>query len=668
MLAQYGAQRRKTDASLHDYNWESTISSHQAYIDLLKCSWILEEIILGTDNEKDLTSKNIRRLVKDLARSLDRDFDRRRGSNAEFPTFEDQVLLKQDVLLIESFEQTVEAKENVPNAMDDLADAHRWLEVDDDNAGYPHERVKFRTFVNAQIGSRNDRSKSYSAPYMLLLWTTIDESDLMVSLCNQQGTVNLSRTLVRGDLEAWENVDETTPFEIEFPSQDAEVMFLSSQDVEDFSNLPRQFFQAMKPREPHPGELAIFQASLSTYSETSPRRPIGEQRTPSMSASKTSSCGLRLYEAASDKCWRITRRLVISSSPDTTDPRCVSHWLPLDFVRVAVEDAKATVSWSDCGQLKEIGHGDWDSHFTYIYKPGEPNRKIDLEFRNSMDAREFEQCLLYPTEMPPQLTTKLDIPYAFQNIRTYRLFDVDEPNKGYHAIATTLKSPQGPHMTEIYYIYRDFDMILRTKNESSTPSIIDFPRLTTSHHISTVPRLQYKPQPTDPIPAFSHATEISKSAHLDLGCDHDLIRFMHSLTGWTLKFYRVIPKFVLVDTSPIIRNNKQTFKRIGLQLWEKASEEGQPRTQLAVRLDGEGVRDRWITAALKDNAYRSEYYTIEVQGLVVQRGDEVDSKHMMAIRHGEESQRPGRKSWKVQMTFNGSNGKCDRLAGERDDG
>jgi len=122
-----------------------------------------------------------------------------------------------------------------------------------------------------------------------------------------------------------------------------------------------------------------------------------------------------------------------------------------------------------------------------------------------------------------------------------------------------------------------------------------------------------------------------------------------------------------VDTSPIIRNNKQTFKRIGLQLWEKASEEGQPRTQLAVRLDGEGVRDRWITAALKDNAYRSEYHTIEVQGLVVQRGDEVDSKHMMAIRHGEESQRPGRKGWKVQMTFDGSHGKCDRLAGERDD-
>lgn len=78
--------------------------------------------------------------------------------------------------------------------------------------------------------------------------------------------------------------------------------------------------------------------------------------------------------------------------------------------------------------------------------------------------------------------------------------------------------------------------------------------------------------------------------------------------------------------------------------------------QLAVRLGGEGIRDRWITAALEDNAYGSEYHTVEVKGMAVQRGEEMDSKHMMAIRHGEEVQRLGRKSWKVQVTFEGANG------------
>ncbi|KAK4692952.1 hypothetical protein P7C71_g4350, partial [Lecanoromycetidae sp. Uapishka_2] len=466
LLAQNGAQRRRTDASVHDYNWESTISSVQAYADLLKCSWILEEIILGASSEMGLASKNIRRLVKDLARSLDRDLIRRRDNSPEFPAFEDELLLKQNLSLIESFEQTIEAKENVPNAMDDLADAHRWLEVDDDNAGLPHERVKFRTFVNAQIGSKDYRSKSSSAPYMLLLWTTVDESDLLVSLCNQQGTVNLSRTLLRSDLEAYEKVNETTPFVIEFPSQEAEVMFLTSQDILDFSELPRQHFQAMKQREPHAGELAIFQAPLSAYSETSPSRQVREQHTPSMAASKTSSCGLRLYETVSDKYWRITRRLVISSAPDSADPHCISHWLPLDCVRVAVEDAKATVSWSDCGKLQEFGDGKFGVHYSYRYKPEEPNRKIHLEFRNALDAQNLEQCLLYPTEMPPQLSTKLDIPYAFQNNRTYRLFDVDEPNKGYHAIASTMKSPQGPHMTQLHYIYRDYDWIIKSKPDT----------------------------------------------------------------------------------------------------------------------------------------------------------------------------------------------------------
>lgn len=655
LLAQNGAQRRRTDASLHDYNWESTISSHQAYTDLLKCSWILEEIVLDTATDTDLANKNIRRLVKDLARSLDRDFGRRQDSTHDFPTFEDQSVMKQDLLLIESFEQTIEAKENVPNAMDDLADAQRWMEVDDDNAGFPHERIKFRTFVNAQLGSRNDRSKSSNAPYMLLLWTTANESDLLVSLCNQQGTVNLSRNLVGGDVNAYESADETTPFLIDFPSQEAEVMFLSSQDVADFSKLPRQFFQAMKQREPRSGELAIFQASISAYSESTPRHRPGDQQPPSMAASKTSSCGLRIYESVSDKCWRTTRRLVINSPPDNTEPRCTSYWLPLDHIGIALEDAKATVSWSDCGQLKSTRGGFYDVHYSYVYKSEEPNRRIHLEFRNETDAREFEQCLLYPTEMPPQITIKRDIASAFQNIRIYRLFDVDEPDWQYHAIASTGKSPQGPHMTKMFYVYRDLDWILKTKNDAPMLSVIDFPQLRVAHYISTVPRLQYKPTAKDAAPEFSEAIQDDSAAHLELGCDHDLTNFMHGLTGWTLKFYRRIPKLVLINTTPLLRNTRENLKGVGIQLWEKASEEGQSRTQFAVRLDGE-VEDRWITASLSENSYQSENTTFEIGGVIIQRGVEIDSKYMIAAKHGMETQSQAKKRWKVALTFGNGGG------------
>ncbi len=48
-------------------------------------------------------------------------------SCAEIPT---AVLLAQDLSLLESFEQTVEAKENEPRAMDDFTTSQRWITID----------------------------------------------------------------------------------------------------------------------------------------------------------------------------------------------------------------------------------------------------------------------------------------------------------------------------------------------------------------------------------------------------------------------------------------------------------------------------------------------------------------------------------------------------------
>lgn len=39
----------------------------------------------------------------------------------------------------------------------------------------------------------------------------------------------------------------------------------------------------------------------------------------------TSSCELRVYEWMSDECWKTTRRLVLSSSPNISDPWCISY-------------------------------------------------------------------------------------------------------------------------------------------------------------------------------------------------------------------------------------------------------------------------------------------------------------------------------------------------------
>ena len=641
----------------HQYGWENAVSAEQAYTDLLKSSWILEDIVLANEADENLSYNNLRRIIKEMVRSLDRDLGRRRGSTPDLPGFEDRVVLKQDLKLLESFQQTIEGTENVPNAMDDPASAHRWMEVDQDNAGFDHERVKFRTFVNAQLGSRRDRSKSFSAPYMLLLWTSADESDLLISLCNHRGTVHLSRKMTAEDLENYEKADDTMPLSLDFPSQDAEIMFLCLNDMSAFFALPIKFFTAMKDRNPLPGELAIYQAPISAYSDSSIRLSHGRRPVPSMIASKYSSCGLRIYESMPDKCWKTTRRLVINSPPDSTEPRCISHWLPWSDIRVAVEGAKVTVNWSDCGQLEKTPDGKYGHHYSYIYRPEEPNRKITLEFKNESEARKFRSCLLHPTEMPPYVINKLDIPSSFQNTRIYSLFDVDNPDKQYHALASTKRPPKGPHITEMYHDYRDLDWIFKTKQ--NILSIVEFPALRTAHYVSTIPELKWEPRSTDAAPDFSEVTEGFKLAEIELGCDHDVTKFMHGLTGWTLKFFRHIPKLVLIDTAPLFRSSKETHKGVGIQLWEKASEEGKSRTQFAFRLESDTKQrwHQWITASFPGIDYTSAQSTIEVRGLSIQRGIEMDSKNMCATMGGSEEQSGDgreRKKWKIVLGFEGS--------------
>jgi len=653
-MALTGIQRRKTDASLYQDGWEITISAEQAYTDLLKSSWILEEVILAEANEEDLSYSNMRRIIKVLAVSLDRDLRDRRESKSELPSFEDEmVLLKHDLDLLEVFEQTIELVENVPGAIDDPAPAHRWFEIDQDNAGADTERVMYRTFVNAQLGTRAERSKSSSAPYMLLLWTTADESDLLLTLCNHRGTVNLSRKMMAKDLENLAQADGLLPLVIEFPSQDAEIKFLNPQDLQDFFARPQLFFAAMKERTPHPGELAIYQASLATYCDSSPTAPGIRRTATSITSSKTSACGLTVYETMPDKCWKTTRRLVIHSAPDSTEPICASHWLPLEHVRISVDRRKATLNWSDCGQLNTSKPVNCEIRYSYVYKPEEPNRKIDLQFGSNDEAIKFQECLLYLTDTPAQVTMRLKISSAFQDVRIYRLFDADEPDSQYHGLVQTRKSPKGPYMTEFYYAYRDLDWVIETK--SDVPSIIKFPQLHFPHYTSTQPSLIYKPGPKDPLPEFSDVTDHLKAARVELGCDHDLIRFMHSLTGWWLRYFRPIAKLVIIEVQ-MVRDRRDTFHKVDVQLWEKASEEGKSKIQLAVRFDGD-VKERWMTASLTDNAMASDRNTLEVRGVVMQRGIGVDSRTMTAKRVEQSEQSVGKKRYKIAMTFHEGHGK-----------
>ena len=225
---------------------------------------------------------------------------------------------------------------------------------------------------------------------------------------------------------------------------------------------------------------------------------------------------------------------------------------------MVVGGAKVT-KWSDCGKLIRKDLGNCAYHFSYIYDADEPNRKTDLDIGSASDAQDFESCLLLPTEMPPQVTTKVEIPSALQDIRICRLFDVDEPDQEYDSIALTKKNPKGPHTTETFYVYRDLDWIFSTKN--GTLSIVDFPSLQASHYVSTMPRLPGMPNASDPSPEFSDVELKFRAAHFELGCDHDMKKFMHGSTGWTLKVFRPLLKLHLVQTAHLLRNPREQYKR-----------------------------------------------------------------------------------------------------------
>ncbi|KAL8770027.1 MAG: hypothetical protein Q9194_005272 [Teloschistes cf. exilis] len=572
---------RPSKDEFHDYShWENTTSDVQAYVDLLKSSWILDALIRERKIAGDLTKPRVQKLVQDLLKALKSDLHHRQHDKRSREAPDTDTLLKQDLSLLESFEQTVEAKENVPRAMDDLTTSRRWITIDKDHGGFPDERIQFRCFVNAQIGQRHERSKSSNAPYVILLWTKTGESEITVSLCNQRDTLNLSRKLTAEDLEDWKTLDKgATAIHLDFPTQSAEINFLTVQDFEGFRAGPKNFFEAVRGRDPLTGELTIFQTVIKSYRNAVPSSTI-DQQNADPSPKSLGYCQLRLYEQMDEMCWKSVRRLVVSSVADSKKLGSVSHWLPISSVRLQVEDCTVTLSWSDCGHLEKKSGGNYNPYYSYVYRADQPNQKVILLFAHGDDAQRFEDCILFLTETPPQVRLSATIggSSAFQETRIYSLFDQDDPNRGYHGIVYAKKSPKTYHCSQVCYVYRDLDFSFRNQN----PAEIDLHNVRLPHYISNRHKMLTRPKEREIVPQFREATWVHQSLQLTFSCDDDAVHFLSGLTGWRLQFYRQCIKLVLTDTSQF-RKPKKTHKGADVQLWEKAAPEGRPWTQLVVR-------------------------------------------------------------------------------------
>ncbi|KAI4092076.1 MAG: hypothetical protein LQ344_003731 [Seirophora lacunosa] len=629
-------------------HWEDTTSQDQACADLLKSSWIVEELIRKRKVAGDLTKRQPRKLVIDLLKALKTDLHRRQHDKSCKAIPDTAVLLNQDLSLLESFEQTVETKEGVPQAMDDLTTAHRWITIDKDHGGFEHEKVMFRCWVNAQIGQRDERSKSSNAPYMIILWTKAGESEIFVSLVNQKDTLNLSRKLTAEDLGDWESMSQdSTAMELEFPSQPAEVNFLAPHHFQLFCEGPKQFFDAVKGRDPQVGELTIFKTVLKSYRNTDPSDPNADHKS-------FDSCELRVYERMDETCWKTTRRLVVSSAADSKKLGCVSHWLPISNVRIQVEDNTVTVRWSDCGHLEKKNQGNYNPYYSYVYQHDNPNQKIILVFSYSEDAQRFEECLLYMTETPPQvrLTRRIENPSAFQETRLFSLFDPDDPDKGYHGIVYAKKSPKTHHVSQIFYVYRDLDFSFPNQD----PTVIDFHSVRVPHYLSNLHKMLAMPKEREVVPEFREVTWMKRTVQMAFSCDEDAIKFLHGLTGWRLKFHRQCAKLVVANTSHF-RVSKTTYKGAEIQLWGKTATEGGQWTQLVARLLE--TEKPWLTTSLEITGGGVGLPTggvAELKNLAVQQGADLDTKYMKANVEDNGKSKP---CWKLTVTFKETNDSND---------
>ena len=239
-----------------------------------------------------------------------------------------------------------------------------------------------------------------------------------------------------------------------------------------------------------------------------------------------------------------------------------------------------------------------------------------------------------------------EIPFLSQEVRIYEIRNNGTPEFTYRAIS--LKSKQTHHKTEISYVYQDLEWILEAKK----PDAIFFPRLTIPVYKSTQPRLAAVPNKDDPAPEFRNVEEGSGALEVSLNCPHGIARLIYALTGWELTFHVRASKITL--TTGGLLNFKETHRKVSVQLWEKPDESEERLVQLAMRIDDESD-NRWITATLDDCGHSIEdgpmTLNLELNGLDIQRGYEMDTYQMIATKHEEQEDRPSRKRWKVVIQF-----------------
>ncbi|KAL4920066.1 hypothetical protein BDW62DRAFT_177519 [Aspergillus aurantiobrunneus] len=570
----------------------SSNSTHQAYVDLLKASYILYDIVLKRQNPQSLTIDENRKLISDLSDGIKEDFTQ--FTSADIPDATIINLHNLDIWEPVQPEETSSSSQENPFILENV----RYTTVELEDAGTEEERVILRTFVNAGIGGKKLRMRTKSAPYMLLLSTIDGESDPKITICNQSGTFCLQRDFTPDDLAQLVRVSNASlsgvpsaklsePVTLSFDTILVSVSFQYASDLGQFINIPKAYFEAVWQREPVDSEQfsesVIFKSSVELVEQL--RAPIMKSMNPPII---TRSCQVRILERTFGEVWRSIRRMVISSSLAEKAPMSLEFFMPMSRVQIhrGGDSRSMQLKWSDIGQERsDKTDGNYNTVFSYVYDDNSPNIGLAVRFRSEQRATEFEKAILSLSHKP---TFSWSQPSSSGSV--YDVADVALDQKRYKAILL-LEDRLSFKFCSLYYLFRDTDYVY-----DSSSLHIKFPKLFYVDYISSHVDQLYRAANNAQV-FFSHCEKKIGTTEAYFTDEFTLRAFTSSLApGYELCFSCRADSMTTKKQS-FLSSNKSTKGPTEVQLWRKGNS-----IRLASRWTN-NIADRWLTMSVPSGSH-----------------------------------------------------------------
>ncbi|KAJ5093532.1 hypothetical protein N7456_009393 [Penicillium angulare] len=597
---------------------DSRSVTQQAYVDLLKASYILYDIVLKDEHSPAILTDENRKAILDLSEGINEELSQYTPLDIPEPS-----ILRAQILDIW---EPIQPEETSDSGLDLTFGLHtaRWIAVNQEDAGSEEERVLYRTFVNAGIGAKKFRMRTRGAPYMFLLTAKDGESEPKIVLCNQSGSLCLQRDFIPDDLPPLINLINSTrtgfpgaqisePISFKFDNTSVSISFQFEADLAHFINIPKLYFDSVWSREPIDSkeftETVIFKGSVQTFEQL---------KTPTMKAMNPpmliKSCNVRILERSFGEAWRCIRRIVISPSVAERSPRCLEFFMPLSRVQINREELSRQVllKWSDtCQERSDKTDGNYNTLHSYVYDYTAPNIGIGLQFSTQQNAEDFERALM-------EINFKSSFSWSEPGGtgRIYDVIDTGTEHKQYKAAVLIQNS--GPwRYSDVFYLYRDTDYIYQNASLR-----VQFPHASYADYISSHSDQLYV---ADKPVVFSHTEKKTKQAMFKFDSDSVARAFMSSLSPlYELVYSRRIHS---LSTKVNMLGSKRSGKGgAEIQLWRRGN-----TTQLAARWS-DNVPDKWLTMSLPRDFSESSKDNLRVgfAKLPYFRGVSLDLMNIMA--------------------------------------